>query len=746
MFSDLILRNSRRSRKENGLFFSSLVISIIAFYIILSLSRQDVMIFLAKMESDAVSRLLLMIPVFYVATLGILFFLIYFACKYQLERRRKEFGVYLMMGMRRKKLFGMLLAEDLLGSGLALVIGLPVAIVISELISLITAKLVGMGIIGHQFSLSVSAIIFTIVGFLVIKFAAFLILSSKISRQEIGTLLKPSVENEKREAPAVVYGISAAAGIVMLAATYSMAISGISWSRNVMMLLTLVLGFVGTILLFFGMRAFIAVLIKKGKTDQKLHVFTFRQIQENVIRQSTSMAISSLLILAALCCFGAGIGIAGAKSLSENHVQDDTFRNFSTEHPEDVLPHLEKTLLGNGLIQDFSQIWEMRIGYVYEKETVTDTEDVTEDQTVNDIGNETTAEDNALNENESMDVAENNIEDRIIDENHAVISCQPVIDEVRKLPQSEDRDLIINELESKGIANDVYLICLSDYNKLLAAAGKPTLTLAENEAAVYEDSNWTNDIRNQLFNSVLATKPEIMLNQTPWRLTGEVQTLNLVTDRSITLSFALIVPDDQFLQYTNGDYTVYVNAILNRENGRSASLMSAISDMNERLDNSDLPEEDITYESYLQNMGRQLFFMVAASYVTIYLGIIFMVVANTIIGVQFLMNQQKTGRRYQTLIRLGATYKDLCGSARKQINWFMGLPVFVAAVSSLFGVKALFVGLISSYKGGEGQGQMIAMAAAMILLLCVVEWVYMTVVRRSSDRYLLTLMQPQREE
>ena len=48
MFSDLILRNSKRSRKENGLFFSSLVISIIAFYIILSLSHQDVMIFLAK--------------------------------------------------------------------------------------------------------------------------------------------------------------------------------------------------------------------------------------------------------------------------------------------------------------------------------------------------------------------------------------------------------------------------------------------------------------------------------------------------------------------------------------------------------------------------------------------------------------------------------------------------------------------------------------------------------------------------
>ena len=144
MFSNLILRNSRRSRKENGLFFSSLVISIVAFYMILSISTQDVMLFLQKMESDAVDKLLLLIPAFYGMTLGILFFLIYFACKYQFERRRHEFGVYLMLGMRRSKLFGMLLAEDFLTSILAMLIGLPVAVVLSEIVSLVTAKLVGM--------------------------------------------------------------------------------------------------------------------------------------------------------------------------------------------------------------------------------------------------------------------------------------------------------------------------------------------------------------------------------------------------------------------------------------------------------------------------------------------------------------------------------------------------------------------------------------------------------------------------
>ena len=274
MFYNLIFRNCRRSRKENGLFFSSLVISIIAFYMILSISTQDVMIFLQKMESDAVNSLLLLIPVFYGVTLGILFFLIYFACKYQFERRRHEFGVYLMLGMRRSKLFCMLLAEDLLSSILALLIGLPTAVVLSEIVSLVTAKLVGMGIIGHHFSLSWSAIKWTLAGFLGIKLLALLILSGKISRQEIGTLLSQPTNRSQKQMPSVIYGLAAVCGSVMLAVAYCMAIQGIAWTKVSMMGLTLLLGSAGTMLLFYGMRALIALIVKKGKGNKQLHVFT----------------------------------------------------------------------------------------------------------------------------------------------------------------------------------------------------------------------------------------------------------------------------------------------------------------------------------------------------------------------------------------------------------------------------------------------------------------------------------------
>lgn len=695
MFSNLILRNSRRNRKENGLFFSSLVISIVAFYIILSLSKQDVMIFLAKMESDAVSRLLLMIPVFYVMTLGILFFLSYFACKYQLERRRKEFGVYLMMGMRRSKLFIMLLAEDLLSSILALVIGLPVAVLLSELISLVTAKLVGMGIIGHQFTFSLSAVCFTVAGFLAIKLTAFLILSGKISRQEIGTLLAHSSGNEKKQKRAFVYGICTVLGVIMLAAAYTMAIQGIAWYAADMMLLTMLLGLLGTILLFYGMRAVIALLVKAGKANRKLHVFSFRQIQENVIHQSTAMAISSLLILAALCCFGAGISIASANQQGGDHVLDYTFQEDNTEEPQDALPHLQTVLKENDLESQFSQLFEMRIGYV---------------QTTKDYDN--------------------------------VFQMDSVMESLRNLTQSEDRDILLNNL---SYADYPHLICLSDYNDLLKAAGKPALTLAENEAAVYQDTEFTNVSRMAMLNKIISSHPETILDGNPVYLTGDIQSVDLVTDRSITLSFALILPDEQFLQYTNGDYEVYINGIMSQDAARAGSLMNAISDMNARLDGIGLQDMGIVYESYLQNIGRQLFYMVAASYITIYLAIIFLVVANTIMGVQFLMNQQQTGRRYQTLVHLGATYKDICLSARKQISWFVGLPVFVAAISSIFGVKALFTGLLSSLLQGT-QREMLVVSAAMIFLLCVVEYIYMTVIKRSSDRYLLTLMQPQREE
>lgn len=685
MFFHLAFSNSRRSRKENGLFFASLLISVVAFYMILSLSRQDVMLFLAKMESDAVDRLLGMIPVFYGLTLFLLFFLIYYASKFQLERRRHEFGVYLMMGMRRFKLFALLLAEDLGSSILALVIGLPAALLLSELISLVTAHLTGLGIIGHQVTASAEAAFWTAAGFLLIKLLAFLILSGNIAGQEIGALLIDMPKGMKKQLRTGIYAGALVLGTGSLAAAYAMAIGGYAWQGVGQMGFTLVLGILGTMLFFFGLRSGLGFLAAHPRKNRRLSVFNFRQIQEIVITRSNTLAVSSLLILAALCFFGAGTAIARFYGQSEPHVLDYTFYGEGTD-----LDAVRETLKEQGFAAEFSNLFEMKAGHIRSEEDY----------------------ENAY----QMD---------------AVLAA------LKELPQSDDRDVLINNFQYNTYP---YLISLSSYNRLLAAAGLPELSLLADEAAVYMDAESAKDTRRELLNGILKTRPKTKLAQTDCYLTGEVQTVNLVTDRLLTLSFALILPDEAFEYHTKGDYEVYLDAVLNRNASKKKSLLTAISDLNERLD-----QAGISYESYLQNMGRQLFYIVAASYITIYLAIMFFVIANTVIGVQYLMGQQKSRRRYQTLVRLGASYKMLCRSAAQQINWYFGIPAAVAACSSLFGVRSLLKGLLSVETKGNSL-EMLFVSAAMIAVLCVLEYIYIAAVRRMSSRYLLTLMAPEREE
>jgi hypothetical protein len=684
MFSELLKRNSRRSRRENGLFFASLLIAIIAFYIILSLSHQDVIVFLKTMESDAVNRLLTLVPVLYGLTLFILFFLVYYANRFQLARRRHEFGVYLMLGMQRRKLFGMLLAEDLRSSLIALAIGLPAAVLISELISLVTARLVGLGIVGHQFTLSLSAIGWTAVGFLAIKLLASLILSGKIVRQEIGALLTETPEGTKKQRPAAVYAAALVLGAALLAGAYTFAILGYAWSSLRYMANTIALGVAGTLLLFYGLRVIIDRLARRGDRAGKLRVFNFRQVEETVIHRSGTLAISSLLILAALCCFGAGVATARS-SRAETHTLDYTFRSDGQS-----LDDLRRTLAAGGLDSAFSDIFEMRIGRV---RTSTDYQNTVK-----------------------------------------FPALQRTID---AMPASDEQQQLQYLLEAVGYP---HLIALSSYNRLLDAAGLPELTLAPDEAAVYCDSEVSSAENTALLDRLITDGAAVTIDGAPFTLTGQVQSVSVVTDRSITISFALIVPDAAFDRYTQGDYDVYLNAVLAPSATEGKSLMRAIADMNEQLDPLGLE-----YESYLQNLGRELFYIVAASYLTIYLAIIFLVVANTVIGVQFLMGQQKAARRYRTLVRLGAEHDTLCRAAKAQINWYFGLPVGVAAVSSLFGVRALFSGILSA-SAQSGMTEMMIAAGAMILLLCVVEWIYMAAVKRSSSKYLLTLMAPEREE
>ena len=120
-------------------------------------------------------------------------------------------------------------------------------------------------------------------------------------------------------------------------------------------------------------------------------------------------------------------------------------------------------------------------------------------------------------------------------------------------------------------------------------------------------------------------------------------------------------------------------------------------------------------------------------------------VANTILGVQFLMGQKRTARRYKTLVKLGADHGDLYTSSKKQVNWFFGLPILVATVSTFSAVRALFQGILSS-RTKLNISAMLPIVVIVISVFALVEYLYMYIVKRSSSRFLATLMTPEREE
>lgn len=675
MFYDLVKRNSKRNRKENGLFFISLIVSIVAFYIILSLEKQDVIIFLKTMESQALDKLFLLIPVLYGLSLFILFFLVYFAGKYQLERRNRELGMYLMLGMKRRKLLLMLFMEELRNSILSLAIGIPIAIFISEIISLATAKIVGLGIIGHSFSFSMTAILGTIAGYFIIRFIALIILSGKFSKKEVIELLSDSQTEKKRKINKVVATIKFLLGIIFLAVAFTIAITGLAWQSIKLFAITVILGLSGMFLLFQGIGVLFEIILRKKQSKSELKMFTFRQLQESVFLKPNTMAISSLLILMTISCFAYGIPVGYLNNSKEAHVMDYTFKG-SKEEVQSIIKDLN-------LEQYIDGIYDMNLGMCYKK---------------------------------GIDIKE-------------------LVAVIEKQPNSEDKDIALNNIQHM---DRPYLISVNSYNKLLEIQGKDTIELKDNEVAFYNDPQFRT---GDTIKRTLKERPTLYINGEDYRLVDKYYSDSIVTDSLITIMNGLIVPEEMFDKYTDkNNVSTYWNAILKKEFVDEKGLMQAISMVNEKLNTA-----EIRYESYLQNIGRELFYTVSASYTTIYLAVIFLIIANTFMGVQFLMHQQKTRKRYVSLTYLGANYEMLCKSSRNQITWYFSLPIIVSTISSIFAVRSLFTGIMTTSMK-DHVGKLMVISIPVIAVICVIELLYMHLVKKSSDKNILKLMDIKRED
>jgi putative ABC transport system permease protein len=510
---------------------------------------------------------------------------------------------------------------------------------------------------------------------------ALLILGAQFSKKQIDTLLTETQGKKHRKASPIWISFEMILGVLFLIAAYSNAIKGNAWENLKLMGITVLIGVVGTILVFHGIGILFDVVLSKHKNRNGLGIFTFRQVQESVFQKPNLLAVSSLLILSALCCFAYGIAVGCIFHTVDTHVLDYTFQGDGKV----IQSELQKANLGNSI----NHLFEMKVGSF------------------------------------SYDVKTD-------------FSAQELINDIKKSESSPARDTLINNLARLEYP---YMISLSSYNQLLKLSGKQEIKLKADQVALYNSTKFSNADTIRLLNNTLREKPNVQIYDKSYQLIEGIYQDNIVTDKRITISYGLIVPDELYAKLIpeRGNNSFW-NATLKKDYVKEKGLLLSITEINKILDKTNLD-----YESYLQNMGRSLFYTVAASYTTLYLAIIFLIISNTVMGAQFLMHQQKAKKRYQTLIRLGADYESLCKSAREQITWYFSIPLFVAAVSAIFGTRSLFTGAVTSSMHNSISSLMLV-AIAMILFASVIEFCYMISVKRLSDRNMRKIMEIKRED
>lgn len=141
MLYKLSLKNIKKSGKDYAIYFFTLILGVAIFYIFNALESQTVMMnvssntrHIIKLMNNALSGVSVLVSI-------ILGFLIIYASRFLIKRRNKEFGIYLTLGMSKRKISLLLLLETLLIGIISLIIGLIIGITLSQLMSLLVANM-----------------------------------------------------------------------------------------------------------------------------------------------------------------------------------------------------------------------------------------------------------------------------------------------------------------------------------------------------------------------------------------------------------------------------------------------------------------------------------------------------------------------------------------------------------------------------------------------------------------------------
>ena len=151
MYFKLATRNLKKSLKDYTIYFLTLVFGVCIFYTFNSIESQKVMMDLTDMQAAAFQLIDVVMGVASVFISFVLGFLIVYANNFLIRRRKKEFGIYMTLGMENKQLSRLIFIETMLIGVVSLVVGVALGVLLSQGLSIFTAKLFKVNLVNFTF-------------------------------------------------------------------------------------------------------------------------------------------------------------------------------------------------------------------------------------------------------------------------------------------------------------------------------------------------------------------------------------------------------------------------------------------------------------------------------------------------------------------------------------------------------------------------------------------------------------------
>ena len=674
MLFKLSIKNMKKSFKDYAIYFITLVLGVAIFYMFNSLDSQQAMLQVSQSQRDIITMMIRMLEFVSVFVAVILGLLIVYANNFLINRRKKEFGIYMTLGMGKRQISKIILFETILVGILSLIAGIVIGIFASQFMSVLVAKLFEANMTKFEFVFSKTSIYFAVMYLAVMFFNTI-----TISRYKLINLLTAIKKNEtiKLKNPIIsILVFLMSAGI--LAYSYWKVTAGVQTLDTADKILPpILMGIIGTIGVFWSLSGFILRLVQSMKKTylKGTNMFVLRQLNNKINTTVVSMSVICLMLFMTISVLSSSLSL-------RNTMQQD----LKEMTPVDINLYKTANLPEKATIYGIEKI--------YTKEEREDSKKSVE----------YTLTQNGFDMNLLKDVveipiyADNNITWKTFFGDN--------LDEVKTL-----YPMLRYETAEQFVK-------VSDYNKIARLYGQEEYELKDNEYIVLCDFDSMKNIRNM----ALKNENKFVINGKEYvSKYNECKSGYIMMSTSHVNTGIILVPDSCDLKDEQKEMMFLAanyNANTDEEKEKiEAIFTSSNSGLIQNLADNGLEIDGLTKIAIIESSVGIATLVV---FIAIYLGIIFLIASSAILALKQLTESSDNRQRYIILRKIGCDEKMINQALFRQIGIFFILPLILAIIHSIFGIQFA----LSMMSGLASTEQLLPSVVATVLIIGVIYGMY----------------------